>query len=336
MNADTELILRHKAALLLVALGKVYSSQILKYLQEDEIERLTLAIANVRRVSPEVKQQILDEFYELCLARNYISEGGIEYAKEILNKAIGAQRADELIHKLTSSLKVRPFDFVRRADPNQLVNFIQNEHPQTIALIFSYLDPKQAANVLASLPQDRQIEVVARIAKMGRTSPEYIKEIERILEKKLSSMDMTEHMMVGGVDSTVAILNSVDRGTEKYILESLGSRNQELADEIKRKMFVFEDIIKLSRISIQRVLRDVDNHDLTIALKGANEDVSKVIFANMSQRMQETIKEDLALLGPVRVRDVEEAQQKVVSLIRKLEEDGEIVIARDREDGLIA
>ncbi len=336
MSADTEVLSRQKAALLLIALGKVYSSQILKYLQEDEIERLTLAIANIRRVSPEVRQQTLDEFYELCLARNYISEGGIEYAKEILNKAIGQQRAYDLIHKLTSSLKVRPFDFVRRADPNQLVNFIQNEHPQTIALIFSYLDPKQAANVLASLPQERQIEVVARIAKMGRTSPEYIKEIERILEKKLSSMDMTDHMIVGGVDSTVAILNSVDRGTEKYILESLGSRNQELADEIKRKMFVFEDIIKLSRISIQRVLRDVDNHDLTIALKGANEDVSKVIFENMSQRMQETIKEDLALIGPVRVRDVEEAQQMVVSLIRKLEEDGEIVIARDREDGLIA
>jgi flagellar motor switch protein FliG len=283
-----------------------------------------------------MKDAVLEEFYQVCLVQNYISEGGIDYAREILNSAIGQQKAVEIINKLTSTLQVRPFDFVRKADPNQILNFIQNEHPQTIALVFSYLDSGLAANILASLPLDLQIEVVARIAKMNRTSPEYIREIERVLERKLSTMVAMDYATVGGVDYIVSMLNSVDRGTEKHILENLELQNGDLAEEIRRKMFVFEDIVKLNKMAIQRVLREVDKHDLTVALKGAPADVSKIIFENVSKRLQDMIKEDLEIMGPVRVRDVEEAQQKIVNIIRNLDDSGEIVISRGKEDGLIA
>jgi flagellar motor switch protein FliG len=325
-----------KVAILLIALGKELSSQIFKHLSQDEIEQITMDIANIRHVTKEMKEEVLAEFYQVCQVQNYITEGGIEYAHELLNKAIGQQRALEIINKLTSTLQVRPFDFVRRADPSQIVNFIQNEHPQTIALVFSYLDPKQVASILAALPLEQQIEVVARIAKMGRTSPEYIKEIERILERKLSTMMVSDYTTVGGVDSIVEILNSVDRGTEKHILENLELQNPELAEDIKRKMFVFEDIVKLNKMAIQRVLREVDNHDLTVALKNANADVQKAIYDNISQRLKDMIKEDLELMGPVRVRDVDDAQQKIVSVIRRLDDAGEIVLSRGKEDGLIA
>ncbi len=325
-----------KVAILLIALGKELSAQLFKHLTDDEIEQITMDIANIRHVTKEMKEQVLEEFYQVCLVQNYIEEGGIEYAREVLDKAIGQQRAMEIINKLTSTLQVRPFDFVRRADPNQVLNFIQNEHPQTIALVFSYLDPTQAAMILASLPLDLQIEVVARIAKMSRTSPEYIKEIERILERKLSTMMVTDYTTVGGVDYIVNILNSVDRGTEKHILENLEMQNADLAEEIRHKMFVFEDIVKLNKMAIQRVLREVDKHDLTVALKTATEEVKRVIYENISKRMQEMIKEDLELMGPVRVRDVEDAQQKIVAVIRNLDEAGEIIISRGKEDGLIA
>ncbi len=325
-----------KVAILLIALGKELSAQIFKHLTQDEIEQITMDIANIRHVSKEMKDEVLAEFHQVCQVQNYISEGGIEYAREVLDKAIGSQRALEIINKLTSTLQVRPFDFVRRADPNQILNFLQNEHPQTIALVFSYLEPRQVAQILAALPLEQQLEVVARIAKMGRTSPEYIKEIERILERKLSTMMISDYTTVGGVDSIVDILNAVDRGTEKHILENLEVYNGELAEEIKRKMFVFEDIVKLNKMAIQRVLREVDNHDLTVALKNANEGVKKAIYDNISQRLKDMIKEDLELMGPVRVRDVEEAQQKIVAVIRRLDDSGEIIISRGKEDGLIA
>jgi flagellar motor switch protein FliG len=325
-----------KVAVLLIALGKELSAQIFKQLSEEEIEQITMDIANMRTITKEMKDAVLEEFYQVCLVQNYISEGGIVYAQEILNSAIGQQKAMEIINKLTSTLQVRPFDFVRKADPNQILNFIQNEHPQTIALVFSYLDSNLAANILAALPLDLQIEVVARIAKMNRTSPEYIKEIERILERKLSTMVVTDYTTVGGVDAIVSMLNNVDRGTEKHILENLELQNGELAEEIRRRMFVFEDIVKLNKMAIQRVLREVDKHDLTVALKGTPEDVAKVIYENISKRLQEMIKEDLQIMGPVRVRDVEEAQQKIVNIIRTLDDSGEIVISRGKEDGLIA
>ncbi len=325
-----------KVAVLLIALGKELSAELFKHLTEDEIEQITMDIANMRQITKEMKDAVLEEFYQVCLVQNYISEGGIEYAREILNSAIGQQKAVEIINKLTSTLQVRPFDFVRKADPNQILNFIQNEHPQTIALVFSYLDSNLAATILASLPLDLQIEVVARIATMNRTSPEYIREIERVLERKLSTMVAMDYATVGGVDYIVSMLNSVDRGTEKHILENLELQNGDLAEEIRRKMFVFEDIVKLNKMAIQRVLREVDKHDLTVALKGAPADVAKVIYENISKRLQDMIKEDLEIMGPVRVRDVEEAQQKIVNIIRSLDDSGEIVISRGKEDGLIA
>ena len=326
---------REKAAILLISLGTDRASQIYKHLKEEEIEQLTLEIANLRKIDSDVKDAILEEFYEICLAKNYIAEGGIGYAKEVLEKALGGQKALELINKLTSSLQVRPFDFARKADPTQLLNFIQNEHPQTIALIMAYLRPQQAAIILSALPIEKQAEVATRIAMMDSTSPEIIKEIERILEKKLSSMVTSDFTTAGGIESIVDILLSVDRGTEKHIMESLEMRDSELAEEIKRRMFVFEDIVTLDNRSVQRFLREVDNNDLALALKTASEEVKRVIFSNISKRLQDMLKEDMEFMGPVRLRDVEDAQQKIVNIIRRLEDASEIVVSRGGGDEII-
>ena len=324
-----------KAAILLIALGPERSADIFKHLKEDEIEELTLEIANTRSVSPQVKEDVLNEFYQICLAQQYIAEGGIGYAKELLDKALGEDRAKEVITKLTASLQVRPFEFVRKTDPSQLLNFIQDEHPQTIAMILSYLTSAQAALVIGALPPEKQADVAKRIAMMDRTSPDVIKEVERVLEKKLSSLVNQDYTIVGGVDAIVNILNTVDRTTEKHIMESLEIEEPELADEIRKKMFVFEDILLLDDRAIQRVLRDVDNADLGVALKAANEEVQNVIFKNLSKRLAAMIKEDMEFMGPVRMKDVEEAQQKVVSVIRKLEDSGEIVTSRGGGDEIV-
>ncbi|MCR4434501.1 MAG: flagellar motor switch protein FliG [Clostridiales bacterium] len=334
-STKTELTGKEKAAMLLITLGPERSAEIFKHLKEEEIEQLTLEIANIRTVTPEEKERVLEEFYQICLAQEYIAEGGINYAKEILEKALGTQKALDIINKLTVSLQVRPFDFVRKADPAQLLNFIQNEHPQTIALILAYLKPQQSSVVLSALPQDKQADVARRIATMDRTSPEVIKEVERVLEKKLSSLVTEDYTAAGGIQAIVDILNSVDRGTEKYIMETLEIEDTDLAEEIKKRMFVFEDILTLDNRSIQRFLREVDNNQLAIALKGSTEEVQKVIFSNMSKRLVEMIKEDIEFMGPVRLKDVEEAQQKIVNVIRKLEDAGEIVISRGGGDEVI-
>jgi len=334
-KADRDRSGSEKAAMLLIALGPERASEIFKHLNEEEIEQLTLEIANIRSISSEEREEILNEFYQDCLAQEYISEGGIEYAKKLLESALGTQKTLEIINRLTASLQVRPFDFVRKADPTQLLNFIQKEHPQTIALILSYLKPQQAAAVLSALPQDKQADVAKRIAVMDRTSPDIIKEVERILEKNLSTVVLEDYTLTGGIQAIVDILNNVDRGTEKYIIESLEVSDVELAEEIKKRMFVFEDILTLDNRSIQRFLKEIDNTQLAIALKGAGEDVKKVIFANMSKRMADIIREDMDYMGPVRLRDVEEAQQKIVNVIRRLEEMGEIVISRGGGDELV-
>ena len=324
-----------KASILLIALGPEKSSEIFKHLKDEEIEQLTLEIANTRSVPPEIKDEVLDEFYDICLAQQYISEGGINYAKDLLEKALGPERAQGVIGKLTASLQVRPFEFVRKTDAGQLLNFIQDEHPQTIALILSYLPPAQSAAVISSLPPDKQSDVAKRIAQMDRTSPDVIKEVENILEKKLNSLVNQDYTIVGGVDAIVEILNTVDRGTEKHIMENLEIEEPELADEIRRKMFVFEDILSLDDKSIQRVLREVDNNDLAVALKSANEDVQNAIFNNLSKRLATMIREDMEFMGPVRLKDVEEAQQKIVNIIRKLEDSAEIIISRGGGDEIV-
>ena len=324
-----------KAAILLISLGPDKSSNVFKHLKEDEIEQLTLEIANTRSVLPAVKDQVLDEFYEVCLAQQYIAEGGISYAKDLLEKALGAERARDVIGRLTASLQVRPFEFIRKTDASQLLNFIQDEHPQTIALILSYLSSSQASVIISALAPDKQTDVAKRIAQMDRTSPDVIKEVEKVLEQKLASLVNQDYTIVGGVDSIVEILNTVDRGTEKHIMESLEIEDPELADEIRKKMFVFEDIRLLDDRSVQRVLREVDNNELALALKGSNEDVQNLIFNNLSKRLATMIKEDMEFMGPVRMKDVEEAQQKIVNIIRKLEDSAEIIISRGGGDEIV-
>ena len=324
-----------KSAILLIALGPEKSANLFKHLKEEEIEELTLEIANTRSITPQIKEGIIEEFYQLCLAQQYIAEGGIGYAKELLEKALGTEKAMSVIGKLTASLQVKPFEFVRKTDASQLLNFIQDEHPQTIALILSYLSPMQASMIISALPPERQADVAKRVAMMDRTSPDIIKEVEKILESKLANLVNQDYTIIGGVDAVVEILNAVDRGTEKHIMETLEIEEPELADEIRKKMFVFEDILLLDDRSIQRVLRDVDNNDLAVALKGANENVQAAIFNNLSKRLAAMIREDMEYMGPVRMKDVEEAQQKIVNIIRKLEDSAEIVISRGGGDEIV-
>ena len=325
-----------KAAILLIALGPEKSASIFKHLKEDEIEELTLEIANTRSVSPQTKESVLNEFYQVCLAQQYIAEGGIGYAKELLDKALGSDKAQEGITKLTASLQVRPFEFIRKTEASQLLNFIQDEHPQTIAMILSYLSPAQSAMILGALTPEKQADVAKRIAKMDRTSPDVIKEVERVLERKLSSLINQDYTIVGGVDAIVGILNTVDRGTEKHIMESLEIEEPELADEIRKKMFVFEDIIILDDRAIQRLLREIDTKQLALALKGTKDEIKNKIFKNMSERAKQMLTDDMEYLGPVRAKEVQEAQTGIVNAIRNLEATGEITITRASvEDELI-
>lgn len=326
---------RQKAAILLISLGPEVSAQIFKHLRDDEIEQLTLEIANVRKVDSGEKDSILAEFHQICMAQEFISQGGIAYAKEILEKALGNQKAIDIINKLTATLQVRPFDFARKAEPSQILNFIQNENTQTIALVLSYLQAQQASMILSALPEDKQADVAKRIALMDSTSPEVVAQVERVLEQKLSATVTQDYTSAGGIESIVQILNGVDRGTERTILDALEIQDPELAEEIKKRMFVFEDIVNIDNRSIQRIIRDLENADLQLALKVASEEVRESIFRNMSKRMAETFKEEMEYMGPVRLRDVEEAQSRIVSTIRRLEESGEIIIARGGGDDVI-
>ena len=335
MYQSSEMTNKQKAAILLIALGPDASSQIFKYLREDEIDKLTLEIANQRKVPQEQKDKILTEFHQMLLAKDYISSGGLDYAREILEKALGTDKAVSIINRLTSSLQIRPFDFARKTDPAQLLNFIQNEHPQTIALIMAYLQPEQSGIILSSLPPDRQVDVAKRIATMDRTSPDVLKDVERILERKLSSLVTQDFTSAGGVDAIVEVLNRVDRTTERTIIENLEVQDPELAEEIKRRMFVFEDIVLLDDRSLQLVLREIESKDLALALKASSSEVGEKIYKNMSKRAADMLREEIEYMGPVRIRDVEEAQQKIVNVIRRLEESGEIVVARGKGDEII-
>ena len=326
---------RQKAAIFLVTIGSEISAEIFKYLREDEIETLTFEIARLETIDAEQKDAILQEFQELMMANQFISTGGIDYARELLEKSLGSQKAIDIINRLTSSLQVRPFDFIRRTDPAHLLNFIQQEHPQTIALILAYLEPNKASIILQNLPHEVQSDVARRIATMDRTSPEVLREVERVLEKKLSSLSSEDYTAAGGVESIVEILNLVDRASEKQIIEALEDEDPELAEEIKKRMFVFEDIVMLDDRAIQKVMREVDSQELAKALKSVDSEVQDKIFKNMSKRAASMLKEDMEYMGPVRLKDVEEAQQKIVSIIRHLEDTGEIVVARAGEDELV-
>ncbi|SFD80674.1 flagellar motor switch protein FliG [Lentibacillus persicus] len=326
---------KQKAAILLISLGPDVSAQIYKHLSEEEIEQLSLEISSVKKVGSDLKEDVLDQFHQIAIAQEYISQGGVGYAKMVLEKAFGNDEANSIIDRLTSSLQVRPFHFARRAEPQQILNFIQNEHPQTIALVLSYLAPEQAGDILSELPQEMQAEIAKRIATMDSTSPEIISQVEEVLERKISSSITEDYTQAGGIQSVVEVLNGVDRGTEKTILDTLDIQEPELAEEIKKRMFVFEDIVVLDNRAIQRIIREVVNEDLRLSLKVASDEVKEIIFKNMSQRMAETFKEEMEFMGPVRLRDVEEAQSRIVEAIRHLEEIGEIVIARGGGDDII-
>lgn len=327
---------REKAAILLVSLGADASAAVFQHLRQEEIDDLTLEIAGLGHIAPERKSAVVEEFYETALAQEYISEGGLEYARQVLEKALGNDRANEVMSRLSSAIQVSPFEFLRRTDASQIINVIANEHPQTVALILAYLPADTAGQVVSALPHELQADVAMRIALMDRTAPEVIREIERVLERKLSSVINQDFTSAGGLRSLVDVLNQVDRSTERTILENLEEQNPELADEVRRLMFLFEDITLLDDRSIQQVLRDVDSKELALALKGTPDEVQDAIFRNMSERAALNIKEDLEFMGPVRVKDVEDAQQKVVAVIRRLEESGSIVIARGSEDQLVA
>lgn len=321
---------RQKAAIFCIQIGAEQSANILKHLSDEEIELLTVEIAQAKKVPVEVSDDVLQEFVQLGLAQKYLRAGGIDYARELLETALGKDRAVEILKRLTSSLRRRPFDSIRSTDPTQLAGFLQNEHPQTIAVVMAHLSPQQAVVVMQGLTPDRQADMVRRISALDRTSPEMLREVERVLERKLSALTTQEAAAaVGGLSWSVAVLNSLDRSSERAIMDALGRTDPELAGEIKQRMFLFDDIVKLDNKAVQRILRDVDmNKDLPLSLKGAKDEVWKKILDNLSSRVGEALKESVQYLPPVRIRDVEEAQTRIVNLIRTLEERGEIQISR--------
>ena len=334
-RTKTGLTGKQRAAILLISLGPDVSAQVYKHLTEEEIEKLSLEISSVKKVESKLKEDVVEQFHQIALAQDYISQGGIGYAKMVLEKAFGKQEATGIINRLTSSVQVKPFDFARNADPQQVLNFIQSEHPQTIALVLSYLDPEQAGQILSELPQEMQADVAKRIATMDSTSPEIISQVEQVLERNISSSLTEDYAQTGGIQAVVEVLNGVDRSTEKTILDALEIQDPELADEIKKRMFIFEDIVILDNRAIQRVIREVESEDLRLSLKVSSDEVKDLVFKNMSQRMAETFKDEMEYMGPVRLRDVEEAQSSIVAVIRRLEEIGEIVIARGGGDDII-
>lgn len=334
--ATEELTSAKKAAAVIVALGAERASEVYKYLTDEEVEQLSLEIAKLDRLSPEDMQATVEDFYGLCITQKVINEGGVLYAKDVLEKAFGQQQATSFMERLSKSLRSKSFEFVRKADAKNIQMILQNEHPQTIALILSYARSDQAAQIIAELPRSIQLDVIKRIAELDRVSPEMIKLVETTLEKRFSSIISSDQVEVGGVSYIAEIMNRVDRATEKYIFDELGEKDAALADEIHKLMFVFEDIAILDSMTIQRFIREVDTKDLAVALKSANEEVKQLILQNMSSRMRESVEQDIQYLHNIRMRDVEEAQQKIVGIIRQLEEAGEIVIARGEGDEILA
>ena len=325
-----------KAAILMIALGPDISSSIIKRLPENMVERITYEIANMTKITAQQRNDILKEFMDMTVAQDYISEGGLDYAKNILTKALGSQKAKEIIDTVSEiTQQRRPFAIARKADAQQLFNTISKEHPQTIALILCYLQPDKAATILSGLPEELQSDVALRVATMNRTSPVVINQVESVLEKKLSSIIDSDFATIGGVNTLVDILNSSDRSTEKNIIEDLEKEQPELAEQVRSNMFVFEDIVTLDNASIQRVLREVDGRDLALALKISSEDVANVIYQNLSKRAAQTLREDIEFMGPVRLIEAESAQQRIVGIIRTLDETNEIVISRGGDNVII-
>ena len=336
-NVAASLTPEQKAAAVVVSLGADKASKIYKHLSESDIERLTIEVAKLGHVTPEQMEAVLDEFYKTCLTQKVVTDGGMEYARAVLEKAFGESTAQTLLDKLAKSMKTRPFEFIRKSDVKNLFSFLQHERPQTIALILSYADPDQASFVISELPKDKKIKVVEAIAKMESASPEAIKIVEASLKKRFESVLTTaDFTTIGGIDYIAEVMNNMDRANEKFIFDELGKENEELADTIRKKMFVFEDIVSMDNRSIQRFIRECDVKDIVYALKGSDQNIKDLVFANVSSRMAESIQSDLEVTVNVRLRDVEEAQQRIVAVIRRLEEAGELIIVKSGKDEIIA
>lgn len=325
-----------RAAALLISLGPEHSAKIYRHLDDNDIEKLTLEISKLHRVRPEEINEIIEDFYRLCVTQKIITEGGVLQAKGILDKAFGPQLASSYMDRVSRSLRVKSFDFIRKVDYKTLLAVLQNEHPQTIAVALSYAVAGQSSSILSELPKEKRVEVIARIAKLDRANPEVLKVLEKTLESKLSTMISVESHEIGGINFVADIMNGVDRGVEKHVFDELSTIDPDLVQEIRKQMFVFEDIVILDNIAVQQFIRDVDSRDLAVALKAANSEVSEIIFRNMSARMQETIRSDMEYMSNVRMRDVEEAQQRIVNVIRRLEEEGTLVISKGGKDEIIA
>ena len=336
MAKENTITPEQKAAAVVISLGAEKAAQVYKFLTEDEIQRITIEVAKLGFLPSEVTESILDEFYKNCMLHKVVTEGGMEYARSVLEKAFGEEVAHNLLGKVEKTLKSRVFSFLSKYDDLSIFSILSNERPQTIALVLSYMDSDRAASIISGLPEQRKINVVEAIARMDSAAPEAMKIVEQEIEKKLSSVMTTDYTKIGGIDYIAEVMNYVDRGDEKYIFDELSKKDIELVEEIRKKMFVFEDIVGMDNLSIQRVIREVDQKDLVYALKGAQGEVANVIFANMSARMTETIKSELEITTNVRVRDVEDAQQRVVAAIRKLEDAGQIVVAKGGKDDIIA
>lgn len=324
-----------KAAAVIVSLGAEKASRVYKYLGEDEVEKLTVEVAKLGHLDPEQSEEALDEFYKTCLTQKIVTDGGLEYARSVLEKAYGESTANELLTKVTKYLKNRSFEFIRKTDSKNLYSMLQHERPQTIALILSYTDSEQAAQVISELPDDKKIPVVECIARMESASPEAIKLVEAQLRKKFDNILTTDYTVIGGVDYIADVMNHMDRSNEKAIFDEMGKDDPELADTIRKKMFVFEDILMMDERSIQRFIRDCDMKDIVYALKNASEEMSGLFYKNMSSRMAETIQSDLEITVNVRLRDIEDAQQRIVNTIRRLEEAGELIINKGGKDDII-
>ena len=331
-----ELSFSQKAAAVIVSLGTEKASLLYQYMEPEELEQLTLEVARLGYLDAVQTEEVLSEFYQSCMTNKAVTEGGLEYARSVLEKAFGSQTASALLEKVTKSLKNREFAFLDKADVKSLYSALQNERPQTMALVLSYVDPDKAAGVIEQLPPERQVRVVEAIATMESASPTAIKTIEAEMERKFSSIITSSNVKVGGIDYVAGIMNNLDRSSEKSIFDGLSARNAELADEIRKRMFVFEDIITMDDRSVQRFVRDCDPRDLVLALKTANAEVSNKLFTNMSARMAESIRDDLEVTTNVRMKDVEDAQQRIVGVIRDLEERNEIIIMKGGKDDIIA
>ncbi len=319
---------RRKAAIILTVLGPSVAGSLLKSMNEEQAEKLSLEVARLEKITPQIRSQVVKEFHEMCRAQDYIAEGGLEKARKVLEAAYGPEVAQQILARITSAMQVVPFEFLRKADPLQLLSFIRDEHPQTIALILAYMPTQGAAEILSRLPAELRGEVAERIASMDQTNPDVIRKVEAVLESKLSSVMNDQMTKAGGPKALVELLQSVDRTTERVILDSLTENNPELADEVKNMMFVFEDIMQLDDRAIQSLMKEVDVKDLGLALKAVGDNVKDKIFRNMSERASNMLKEDMDFMGPVKMKAVEEAQQRIVSAIRRLEETGEITIGR--------